>query len=117
MVNEPGAFEIIHISRVLSYRFCIGERAYPTITSVHRGRIGLNIMRKYRLLSVVLPICEVLVTESEVFEVLLLNNINIIFVVLRVTARHIVTSNGLHRNFDISVQTMVWEHGTFHLKV
>jgi hypothetical protein len=58
---------------------------------------------------------EVLDTESEVFEVLLLKNINVIFVALGVTARHIVTSNGLQWNFDISVQTMVWEHGTFHL--
>jgi len=60
-------------------------------------------------------ICEALDTESEVFEALLLKNINIIFVALGVTARHIATSTGLQRNFDISVQTMVWEHGTFHL--
>lgn len=115
MLNEFGAFEIIYISRVL-YRFCIGERTYPTITSVHCGRIGLNIMKKYRHLAVMLPICEALDTESEVFEVLLLKNINIIFVVLGVTARHVVTSNGVQIIFDISVQTMVWEHGTFHLK-
>jgi hypothetical protein len=114
MLNEFGAFEIIYISRIL-YRFCIGERAYPTITSVRCGRIGLNIMQKYHHLAVMLPICEALDTESEVFEVLLLN-INIIFVVLGVTARHIGTSNGVQRIFDISVQTMVWEHGTFHLK-
>lgn len=45
-----------------------------------------------------------------------MKNINIIFVVLGVTVSHIVTSKGLQRNFDISVQTMVWERGTFHLK-
>lgn len=64
-------------------------------------------MQKYRNLAVMLPICEALDTESEVFDVLLLKNINIIFVVLGVTARNIVTSNGLQRNLDIAVQTMV----------
>jgi hypothetical protein len=73
-------------------------------------------MQKYSHLGVMLPICEALDTELEVFEVLLVKNINIIFVVLRVTARHIVTSNGLQRNFDISVQTTVGERGIFHLK-
>jgi len=57
MLNEFVAFEIIYISRVLSHWFCIGERAYPTMTSVHRGRIGLNIMQKYRPLAVMLPVC------------------------------------------------------------
>jgi hypothetical protein len=73
-------------------------------------------MQKYRNLAVMLPGCEALDTESEVFEVLLLKNLSIIFVVLGVPARHVVTSNGLQRIFDISVQTMVWEHRTFHLK-
>jgi len=72
-------------------------------------------MQRYRHLAV-MPICEALDTESKVLEVLFLKNINIIFVGLDGTARHIVTSNGLQRIFDISVQTMVWEHGTFHLK-
>ena len=64
MLNEFGAFEIICISRVLSHWICIGERRYPGITSVHRGRIGLNIMQKYRPLAVMLPICKALDTES-----------------------------------------------------